>query len=113
MIPGASASLAALFTFGGKLSNIAGNVANVNTNGYKKTVSTIVDDDNGLPELHLKKSDAPGALAQEDGVMKETSNVDLTEELPRMMVAPRGYEANIKALQAQDDLLKSTLDILV
>jgi flagellar basal body rod protein FlgC len=29
-----------------------------------------------------------------------------------MMVAQRGYEANIKALSVQDDVLKSTLDIL-
>ncbi len=112
MISGTSASLAALFTFGGKLSNIAGNVANVNTNGYKKTVSTITEDNQGLPELDLKKSDSPGALVQENGVMTETSNVDLLEELPQMIVARTGYEANIAALKAQDDLLKSTLDIL-
>jgi flagellar basal-body rod protein FlgC len=112
MISGINSSLAALFTFGKMLSNTAGNVANVNTDGYKKTVGTIEEDGEGLPELDLSKSDSPGALVQEDGVTTETSNVDLLEELPQMMVAQRGYEANIKALSVQDDVLKSTLDIL-
>jgi flagellar basal body rod protein FlgG len=112
MIKGTSASLAALFTFGKKLSNTAGNVANVNTKGYKKTVATIIEDGKGLPEVSLRKSDSPGALIEEDGIMQETSNVDLLEELPQMVVTQRGYEANIKALKTQDDLLKATLDIL-
>jgi flagellar hook protein FlgE len=39
--------------------------------------------------------------------------VDLAEEFPQMMIAQRGYEANIKALKAQSDVLKSILDIVV
>lgn len=112
MITGTSASLAALLTFGKKLSSTAGNVANVNTDGYKKKVSTIVEDDKGLPELSLKESDSPGALVQESGVLRETSNVDLVEEFPQMIVTQRGYEANIKALVVQEDLDRATLDIL-
>jgi flagellar basal-body rod protein FlgC len=112
MISGINSSLAAFFTFGAQLSNTAGNVANVNTDGYKKTVGTIVEDSAGLPALALSTSDSPGALIQKDGVMTETSNVDLNEELPQMIVTRTGYEANIKALQVQDDLLKSTLNIL-
>ena len=45
--------------------------------------------------------------------MTEQSNVDLGEELTQTMVAQRGYEANLKALKAQDDTLGSALDILV
>jgi flagellar hook protein FlgE len=30
-----------------------------------------------------------------------------------MMIAQRGYEANIKTLKAQSDVLKSILDIVV
>jgi flagellar hook protein FlgE len=44
--------------------------------------------------------------------MRETSNVDLAEELPQMIVSQRGYEANIKALETQEEVLKSTIDIL-
>jgi flagellar basal-body rod protein FlgC len=112
MISGTSASLAALFTFGRKLSSNAGNISNVNTDGYKKKVSTIVENNQGLPDLSVTESDSPGALVEEAGVMRETSNVDLTEEMPQMIVTQRGYEANIKALKTQEELEKAVLDIL-
>ena len=59
---------------------------------------------------------APGHRYQElDGdqmVEKETSNVDLAEEFPQMMVTQHAYEANMKVLQAQDKMLGTTLDIV-
>ncbi len=113
MISGINSSLAALSTFGKALSNTAGNIANVNTNGYKETVATINDDSAGLPQVNLRTSNAPGALVQEGGVLTETSNVDLAQEMPQMMIIKNGYEANIKALEVQDQVLKSTMDILV
>ena len=112
MVSGINSTLAALFTFGKKLSTTAGNVANVNTDGYKKRVASINDNSEGQPQLEVRESNEPGALIQENGVMRETSNVDLAEELPQMIVAQRGYEANIKALETQDQVLKSTIDIL-
>lgn len=111
MIPGIGASLAALTTFGKKLANSASNIANSNTDGYKKTVARIREDRNNLPEILVERSESPGALIEEAGVMRETSNVDLVEELPQMMITLRCYQANIKALKAQDEILESTLDM--
>ena len=71
------------------------------------------EDGQRLPEVNLMQSNSPGAFVQEEGLLKETSNVDLAEEFPQMMIAQRGYEANIKALKAQSDVLKSLLDITV
>ena len=113
MISGINASQAALSTFSKTLSNTAGNIANVNTDGYKETVATINDDSAGLPQVSLKTSDAPGALLQEGGVVRETSNVDLAQEIPQMMISRAGYEANIKALEAQNNVLKSTMDMMI
>jgi flagellar basal body rod protein FlgG len=113
MIPGIGASLMALTAFGRKLVNSAGNIANSNTDGYKKAVVRIREDRNGLPEVLVERSESPGALTEEAGVMRETSNVDLVGEFPQMMIALRGYQANIKALKAQDDVLESTLDMHV
>jgi flagellar basal-body rod protein FlgC len=45
-------------------------------------------------------------------VEKETSNVNLEEELPDLMITQRTYEANLKVLQTQDKMLGATLDIL-
>jgi len=134
MIPGIGASLMALTAFGRKLVNGAGNIANSNTDGYKKAVARIREDRNGLPEVLVERSESPGALIEEAGVMRETSDVDLVEEFPQieeagvmretsdvdlveefpqMMIALRGYQASIKALKAQDDVLESTLDMHV
>jgi flagellar basal body rod protein FlgG len=112
-INGISASLAGLSAYGAQLANIAHNVANVNSDGYKKTVATVKEDDAGLPKVNLTKSDSPGPIIQLDGLPREMSNVNLAEEIPQMILAQRAYEANIKALKAQDETLKSTLDILV
>lgn len=113
MISGISASLSGLSAFGNMLSNAAHNVANVNTDGFKKTVATITEGTQGLPQVTLARSDSPGTLVDEQGQMKETSNVDLSWELPQMMIAQRGYEANIKALSAQNQALKSVIDMVV
>jgi flagellar basal body rod protein FlgG len=113
MIHGISASLAGLLAYGAQLANAAHNVANVNTDGYKKTVATVSEDDAGLPKVNLMWSNSPGPMLQMDGLLKETSNVNLAEEIPQMMIAQRAYEANIRALKAQDETFKSALDILV
>lgn len=114
MISGIGASLSGLMAFGKKLSNAANNIANSNTAGYKKTEATITEDSVGLPDVSLARNEAPGVLFQEqDGAKVELSNVDLAEELSETIVAQRGYQANIKALKAQTDMLGSVLDILV
>jgi len=41
----------------------------------------------------------------------EQSNVDLSEEFPELMVNQHAFSANIKTLQANDEMLKSLLDI--
>ncbi len=113
MITGVSSSLAGLYAFSTKLSVTAGNVANVNTDEYKKSVATITDDKNGLPEVYTKRIESQGALVQEaDGTQRELSNVDLAEEIPQMMISQRGYEANITALKVQDETIGSLLDII-
>lgn len=113
MISGVSSSLSGLFAFTRKLSNAANNVANVNTDEYKKTTATIVEDKNRLPQVNIEKQDTPGAIVQEtDGTVRELSNVELAEEFPQMMISQRGYEANIKALQIQNETIGSLLDII-
>jgi flagellar basal body rod protein FlgG len=112
MIPGIQTSLAALFTFGNKLSSSARNIANINTDGYKKRITRISENEEGLPEATTTVSDAPGLFVPDGDQVRETSNVDLAEELPQMMIAKRGYEANLKGIKVQDQLFKSTLDIL-
>jgi len=113
MISGISSTLSGLSAFTRTLSNAAGNIANVNTDGYNKTTATIVEDANGLPGVSVERRDTPGPMIQEtDGTLSELSNVELAEEFPRMMISQRGYEANINALNIQNEMIGSLLDIM-
>ena len=71
---------------------------------------------NGGVEVDVEKVNTPGHRYQElrgdQMVEKETSNVNLEEELPDLMVTQRTYEANLKILQTRDKMLGSMLDII-
>ena len=94
----------------------ANNIANVNTDEFKKSRAPMKEGANGNVEVEVSKVNTPGHLYQElDGdqmVAKETSNVNLEEEIPNLMVTQRTYEANLKVLQTRDKMLGTTLDIL-
>ena len=113
MVGGVSASLAGLMVFGKKVANAAGNIANSNTDNYKATVATIVQDRAGLPDITTRKDDSPGSFIQEvDGTLGQSSNVELSLEIPQMMIGQRGYEANLIALKTQDEMSESILNII-
>ena len=114
MISGLSASVSGLWVFVRKLENAARNIANSNTEGYKGKKATIVENEEGLPTLDITVDSTPGALFQEaDGVMRETSNVELSSEMTDLLIAKRGYEANLKSIKTQDEMLESLFDITV
>ncbi|OPY78836.1 MAG: flagellar hook protein FlgE [Syntrophorhabdus sp. PtaU1.Bin153] len=112
MINPISAPLAGLQVFTGKLQNTANNIANSNTDSYKTKQAAIVENSVGLPSLNITVDNLPGPRVQEsDGLIRETSNADLSREIPSMVVAKRGYEANLKVLETHCDMLKSLLDV--
>jgi len=94
----------------------ANNIANVNTEEFKKSRATMIEGVNGGVEVDVEKVNTPGHRYQElrgdQMVEKETSNVNLEEELPDLMVTQRTYEANLKVLQTRDKMLGSMLDII-
>lgn len=116
MISAVNSTVSALQSYTTQLEVASNNVANVNTDGFKKSQATLKEGHNGDVQLDVKRVDTPGHRYQElEGdkmVEKETSNVDLAEEFPQMMVTQHAYEANMKVLQAQDKMLGTTLDIL-
>ena len=99
-----------------KLGVTAHNIANVNTEGYKKYRATMEEDSLGGVRVTLSRDDTPGVPYEvyDNGqsTAKETSNVNLAEEIPNLMIAQRGYEANLKTIQTQDKALGSLLDIV-
>ena len=115
MISSIYSSISALFGFQTKVASTANNVANIDTDGYKKTRVTLHEGQTQGVSVNIQQVDEPGPMVYEQTnegqVLVEKSNVDLTEELPNLMLAKRFYQANLKVLKTEDEMLGSLLDI--
>lgn len=116
MISSIGSNLSALNAFGKKLGVTSNNIANSETEGFKKSRAVIKEGENNEVEVEIKRIDTPGPIVSEvvDGNIteKELSNVDPAEEIPQTISIQRGYEANIKVIESQEEMLGSILDII-
>jgi len=116
MISALNSTVSALRAFFTKLGVTADNIANVNTDGFKKNRAIFQADENGGVRVEIRKDDSPGfryaAVENGETVEKEASNVDLAEELPNLMVTKRAYQANLKTIETQNEMLGSLLDTI-
>ncbi|ODC04181.1 flagellar hook protein FlgE [Terasakiispira papahanaumokuakeensis] len=81
-----------------------------NPGGLKPVGSTAWAEttDSGIPTVNTAGTGVTGAV---DGGSLEDSNVDLSEELVKMIVAQRNYQANAKTIQTQDALTQTIINI--
>ena len=115
MISAIHTALSGLAAFGKQIEVVAHNIANINTDGFKKSRTEFVEASRGgvLPVVKKDDSSGPTVLRDTGGnqIMVELSNVDLGEETVQQLVAQRGFEANLQTLRTEDSLLGSILDI--
>ncbi len=110
-----NAALSALGALGKKLDVTANNIANVNTDGFKKSRAILEDGDPHGVTVSISKVNTPGSpVPSEDGApqMKESSNVDLGEEIINLKITERAFEANTKPIKAEEEMTGKLLDIL-
>ena len=91
----------------------ARNVANAATGGYKR-VEPVFEETRGGVGVRLQRVETAGAPVPDDrapGGVAEGSNVELSREIPRLLEGERGFEANLKVLRTQDEMLGTLLDI--
>ena len=116
MIPSVNSTISALQAYKSKIGVTANNIANVNTDEFKKDRATLREGTNGGVQVNVQQVNTPGirykAFEGDQLVEKESSNVNLEEEIPEMMITQRTYEANLKVLQTQNKMLGSVLDIM-
>ena len=108
-------TLSALRAFGLKFQVTANNIANVNTDGFKKSRADLKDNQPAGVEAVITRIDTPGFLRPaEDGSpeMRESSNVELEEELVGLILTKRDYQANIKALKLEEETIGTVLDLV-
>ena len=116
MISSTKNTLSALNAFEKKMNVIANNVANVETEEFKKSRAALVEGPENSVRIEVTQPEDPGPTVVQvtDGQIekKEMSNVDLAEEIPQSIIAQRGYEANLATLRTYDEMLNSILDIV-
>ena len=116
MIPIISSNLSALRAFGKKMAVIANNVANIKSEGFKKSRAVFKEGTANDVSLEISTVENPGPLVpvEEDGktVLKETSNVELAQEIPQASLTKTYYQANLVVLNEEDEMLGTLLDII-
>ena len=115
MIYGSHAALSAMNGFSKTMAVAANNIANASSSGFKKSRVVLEEGQNGEVETYVQEVDVDIPILSEETSVeqtKEASNVDISEEMVYMVNAQLGYEANLKSLQAQEELQGSILDIL-
>jgi len=115
MISAIHTALTGLTAFGKQLEVVAHNIANVNTDGFKKLRTTFVEAPTSgvLPVVEKDDSSGPTILRDtgRNQLAIELSNADLGEELVQQMLAQRNLEANLHTIKTGDALLGSILDL--
>ena len=109
------ASIAGINAFFRKMDVAANNVANINTDNYKRRIAHISQDKNGLPETKITIDNTPGLEnprkpGEPEGPPREMSNVNYAEEAVSMIEAKIGVKANVKALQISGETFGSLVD---
>lgn len=116
MVLSVNSTLSALDSFGVGMQVTANNVANGETEGFKKSRSIFTEGAHDEVRVKIEKVDTPGPVVYEmenDQIIeKEHSNVDLAEEISGTIPIQRGYEANLKMIKTQDEMLGSIIDLI-
>ncbi len=115
MISAIHTALSGLAAFGKQIEVAAHNVANLNTDGFKKSRTEFVEVRTGgvLPVVQKDNASGPAILRDTGGDQfpVELSNVDLGEETVQQILAQRSFEANLQTIKTGHSLLGSVLDL--
>jgi flagellar basal-body rod protein FlgC len=115
MMSAIHSALSGLGAYAKQVEVSANNVANVNTDEFKKSHTELVSVETGGVLPVVRRDDSAGPTVLRDSgygpILVELSNVDLGEEAVNQILAQRGFEANLHTLRTSDDLLGTILDI--
>ena len=114
MISAYNSAVSALQTFATKLHSNSNNIANANTNDFKKTrVINSTVEPTGVKALAQNVDAAgPTAFAARGGTdLVKRSNVDLGVEIPDMKLNSSMYKANLKTLETVNEMTGELLKL--
>jgi flagellar hook protein FlgE len=112
----ANIALTALGSFVRKLDVTANNIANVNTEDFKKSRAVLQEAYPSGVKVSISQVDTPGMplLADESHPdVKETSNVVLEDDLADLIVTHHMYDANLTTIRTEEEMQGTLLDLIV
>ena len=115
MLNGIDPALSVLRALGKKVEVTANNVANVDTEGFKKRRAILQEAQPSGVTVSIEQVNTPGApLPPDEGKtgIRESSNVAVEEETVDLITTGHAYTANVKVLKAEDEILGTLLDVL-
>jgi flagellar basal-body rod protein FlgC len=98
-----------------KLDVTANNLANVNTQDFKKTRASFEETAPAGVKVTLSSVDTPGSPLPPDEILgegHEMSNVSVEEELVDLITTRHAFAANVKTIQTEDEMQGTLLDII-
>ena len=91
----------------------ANNIANSDSKEFKKSAAVLEEGSTGTVSTKTQRVNTPGVMInQPDGSLEELSNVDLGQELVNMIPTQHAYQANLKALQANQEMEDNVLNLI-
>ena len=115
MISAYQSALSAFQAFGTKIEANSNNIANANTDGFKKNRVTLAEVQPQGVKAQVSKVTTPGAEVFQEtsgGLSRvELSNVELSSEIPEMNMNSQLYKANLKTLETVNEMAGTLLDI--
>jgi flagellar hook protein FlgE len=109
-----NAALSALGSLSRKMDVTANNIANVNTNSFKKSRAEFEDVYPSGVKVSISQVDTPGDALPPDekGKEQKSSNVNLAEEVINLITTQHAFAANIKTITTEDEMRKTLLDTI-
>jgi flagellar hook protein FlgE len=112
----ANIALTALSSFVRKVDVTANNIANVNTEDFKKSRAVLQEAYPSGVKVSISQVDTPGMPLPADEShpdSKETSNVVLEDELADLIVTQHMYDANLTTIRTEEEMQGTLLDLIV
>ena len=111
-----SSNLSALMAYGKKMEVHANNIANMDSEGFKKSRAIITQ---GPEQNVLIEAEQIEALIQPvsgtddaQAIQNNSNKVDLIEEIVGAEIARTGHAANLVPIKTADEMVGSLLDII-
>ena len=116
MVPSVNTTLSALLAFGRKLGVHANNIANMNSEGFKKGRAVLKEGVGQTVTVEMGPVDSSRHTVSETSrhqpQQTEPGDVELAGEIVGAMTSQRGYEANLTVLKTEEELSGTLLDLL-